>query len=517
MALILSPAGTKEALVAAVQNGADEVYLGLSDFNARASAENFTLETLAEWVRYAHVRGVKIHVTLNTLLHDDELEKALDLAKSADNLGVDAFIVQDLGLARRLAGNVNAALHASTQLTVYNVEGVRSLRELGFSRAVLARELPLREIAEIAGAGIMETEVFCHGALCMSYSGQCMLSFASGSGRSGNRGTCSQPCRLKYSSGLSPKYSNLLSPSDLSSLEYLNELCATGVTSLKIEGRLKSPEYVAAVTRAYRRKIDNPNLDVSEELDDLRTIFSRGGFSSGHQLGKMPVSAVTKSYAGRTGLIIGKTLGPLTPVKGKVPTFRAQALLDKKLNVNDGISFLGYPSNGGIVNKIDNVGHGRTSLLVSGTIPENNPENLVIYKTLDCQLSGELRPTYSPAANFRKVNVSADFTLGKSGGKLIFTDPEGRSSTVEFLSGDHPALPEDETRSTTEKTAQAGGKSFSAVDAENIIRATGNTPFTVTKCDFHIENDAFITFSELKKLRREAVEKLTLLREARIK
>lgn len=497
MPFLLSPAGTKDALVAAVQSGANEIYLGLSDFNARASAENFTVETLQPWVKYAHVRGVRIFVTLNTLLGDGELSRAVLLAKEADNIGVDAFIVQDVGLARKLSGNVRAALHASTQLSVYDKYGVRMLKELGFSRAVLARELPLEEIAEIVNENIMETEVFCHGALCMSYSGQCLLSFASGSGRSGNRGTCSQPCRLKYSEVGSTKFSHLLSPSDLMSLPYIKKLAETGVTSLKIEGRLKAPEYVAAVTSAYRAALDGED-EISNYIDELQTVFSRGGFCSGHQLGKLPVSAITRSYAGRTGLIVGKTAGATKELVGNVRSFRMPVVLEKPLAVGDGISFLGYPDFGGIVNKIDELGGAKKSLVVCGTAPDKYSGELTVYKTLDAQLDKKLKQYYREDANFRRVPITAEFFLSSGVATLLFKDAEGRSASAML------------------NVEADCGTELREADAIGIITATGNTPFVVSSCECHIENGTFIKFSELKKLRREAAEKLAKIRENRI-
>lgn len=493
MAFLLSPAGTKDALVAAIESGADEVYLGLSSFNARAGAENFTVETLAPWVKYAHVRGVKIHVTMNTLLKNDELGAAVKLAREADEIGVDAFIVQDVGLAKKLSGNVKAALHASTQMTVYNIEGVRLLRALGFSRVVLSRELPLDEIRKIASAGIMETEVFCHGALCMSYSGACLLSYVQGNGRSGNRGTCSQPCRLKYRCQ-GGNFEHLMSPADLCSLEYLKDLVATGVTSLKIEGRLKSPEYVAAVTRAYKRlMVNGERLMVNDEkaaMDELQVVFSRGGFSSGHQLGKMPPSSVTKEYAGRTGLYIGKSTGRGKVLDGKVKTFRLPVSLEKPLAPGDGISFYGYPDFGGIVNKVDS-----GSILVCGKLPENTGA-LTIYKTLDAALSKDLERYKNHGLNLRKVPVSCKFTVSPDGSaELSFSDRDGNVSKE------------------TVNCSFEEGRELTEASVEGAVCATGNTPFCVESFECKLLKNAFVPFSELKKMRRAAIENLAKLRE----
>ena len=249
---LLSPAGSLDALHAAVCNGADAVYLGAEGFNARAGARNFTLDELPEAVRYCHVRGVRVYLTLNTLVTDRELPKVAEHITAAARAGVDALIVQDLGVAalsRQIAPQL--ALHASTQLTVHSLEGVRELAALGFSCVVLSRELPREEIAYICRNSPVRIEVFVHGALCMCYSGQCYMSAVIGR-RSGNRGQCAQPCRLPYGYGRFESTRYPLSLKDNCLVGELDELRRMGVASLKIEGRMKRPEYVAIVTRAYR-------------------------------------------------------------------------------------------------------------------------------------------------------------------------------------------------------------------------------------------------------------------------
>ncbi|MEI3402056.1 MAG: peptidase U32 family protein [Clostridia bacterium] len=258
---LLSPVGDFECLKAAVQNGADAVYFGANTLSARAFASNFDDNDLEKAITYAKLRGVKTNLTLNTLIKNDELSKAIQLAQKAYNYGIDAIIVQDLGLARYLIKNFpDLAVHASTQLSVHNLDGVLKLQEMGFSRVVLSRELSLKEIEYICKNSNIEIEVFVHGALCISYSGQCLFSSMIG-GRSGNRGKCAQPCRLPYEL-ISSKDSiidkgYLLSPRDLCGLDFLPELSKIGVSCLKIEGRMKTPEYVATVTRIYRKYLDN--------------------------------------------------------------------------------------------------------------------------------------------------------------------------------------------------------------------------------------------------------------------
>ncbi len=280
---LLSPAGSMDSLRAAVQNGADAVYLGYGEFNARRNAKNFTVEELQEAISYCHVRGVQVHMTLNILISDREMRQAAEIIRTAANLGVDAFIVQDLGvvkLCKQIAPSV--AIHASTQMSIHSLEGVLQAAELGCSRVVLARELPREEIAFICKNSPIEIEVFVHGALCMCYSGQCWLSSVIGR-RSGNRGQCAQPCRLPYGYGRFEESRYPLSLKDSCLLEYLHELRRMGVRSLKIEGRMKRPEYVAIVTRIYRAVLDGKAV-TREDLAQLEEIFSRQGFTQGYYL-----------------------------------------------------------------------------------------------------------------------------------------------------------------------------------------------------------------------------------------
>lgn len=282
---LLAPAGSMEALRAAVCNGADAVYLGADTFNARMNARNFSAADLQEAVVYCHVRGVKVHLTLNTLVLDREMPRAAELIRLAASCGVDAFIVQDLGmvsLCRQLAPDV--PIHASTQMSIHSLEGVMEAAALGCSRVVLARELPAEEIAHICKRSPVEIEVFVHGALCMCYSGQCYLSSVIGR-RSGNRGQCAQPCRLPYGYGRFESTRYPLSLKDNCLVGELDELRRMGVASIKIEGRMKRPEYVAIVTRAYRTVLNGGKL-MPSDLQELETAFSRQGFTDGYFRGQ---------------------------------------------------------------------------------------------------------------------------------------------------------------------------------------------------------------------------------------
>lgn len=275
---ILAPAGSQEALIAGVRCGANAVYLGGKALNARRNAGNFDEKELENAINYCHAREVKVYMTVNTLCRDDEIETAYELVGNAVRLGVDAFIVQDLGVAQMIRQCYpQARLHASTQTSVVTVSGVKELADAGFKRVVLPREMSAYEIEEIRRGTDTEIEIFVHGALCMSVSGQCFLSAMLG-GRSGNRGLCAQPCRLNFSADKTPACD--LSLKDLSLIEHLKEIETLGVTSLKIEGRMKRPEYVAAAVTAVKRAI-NGSINEKDETA-LKSVFSRSGFTDGY-------------------------------------------------------------------------------------------------------------------------------------------------------------------------------------------------------------------------------------------
>ena len=282
---ILAPAGSMEALRAAVQNGANAVYLGCGQFNARQSAKNFTPQALMEAVKYCHVRGVQVHLTVNTLVSDLEMAEAAELIRHATRCGVDAFIVQDLGivqLCHSIAPHI--PIHGSTQMTIHSLAGVQLCAGWGMSRVVLSRELSREEIRYITANSPIEIEVFGHGALCMGYSGQCYLSAAIG-GRSGNRGRCAQPCRQSYGYGRWQDR-HPLSLKDNCLVHYLKDLEQMGVASVKLEGRMKRPEYVAAVTAAYRQAADSGRV-TQEMMQNLHTAFNRQGFTDGYYTGRI--------------------------------------------------------------------------------------------------------------------------------------------------------------------------------------------------------------------------------------
>lgn len=283
---LLAPAGNRDCLIAAVQSGADAVYLAGKSFGARSYADNFDRDGLLGAADYCHLRGVKLYVTVNTLVADSELDEIQDYLLFLNEIGTDAIIVQDLAVAATAARIVpELPIHASTQLTVHNSSGVRALSRFGVKRVVLSRELSCEDIAAISRKCDAELEVFAHGALCMSYSGQCLMSSIIGC-RSGNRGRCAQPCRLPYTVGKKEKKAFFMSLKDLSCAEHIDALSRAGVESLKIEGRMKGAAYVAAVVGIYRKYIDSPQSVTDEDLRLLDGIFNRGGLTDGYITGK---------------------------------------------------------------------------------------------------------------------------------------------------------------------------------------------------------------------------------------
>lgn len=382
---LLSPVGNFDSLKAAVQNGANSVYFGADLFSARAYASNFNTEELEQAIIYAKTRGVKTNLTLNTLITDNEFNDAFELAKKAYEFGIDSIIVQDLGLAKQLVKNFpDLDIHASTQMTVHNLQGVLKLQELGFKRVVLSRELSLQEIEYICKNSNIEIECFIHGALCISYSGQCLFSSMVG-GRSGNRGKCAQPCRLPYKlleNDTEIDKGFLLSTRDLCGLDFIPNLTKAGVTCLKIEGRMKSPEYVATVTRIYRKYIDiaekiiygNTSLvnDDTEKIDNqitnnfseykvdetdrkiLLQSFNRGMSSNGHLANEPNKNLIFKEKPNNMGLFLGKVekynknkgyitvklqepieIGDTISLEKETGSYNVSELMDKNKNIKE--------------------------------------------------------------------------------------------------------------------------------------------------------------------------------------
>lgn len=519
---LLAPAGDWEAFVAAVENGADAVYLGGELFNARQFAGNFDNTTLKRALDYAHLRGTNVYLTMNTLLNENEIKQALEFLESAYISGIDAVIVQDLGLAsviKKVFPDID--LHASTQMTIYNKEGVHSLQKLGFKRAVLARELSIEEISNITNNTSLEIEIFVHGALCVGYSGQCLMSSIIG-GRSGNRGKCAQPCRLGYElinkkthenlsnskADLANKKMNnkgyLLSPKDISSIEILRDIVDSGVKSLKIEGRMKSPEYVATVVRIYRKYLDeilsydsntkNKKVNIeNEDLRDLTQIFNRGGFSRGYLNGKTGKSMMCFEKPKNWGIYLGEVLAYNNPAK----TIKVK--LEDDLSVGDGIEVWNNEDEnpGNIVTKIENSNKNVSNAkkgdivslgFVSGAIYKDNK----VYKTSDKSLITLARGTYQGKGK-RKTKLNANINITKDKPILIsIFDDIGNEVKASGTNNIEPAI----NRPTTKERV-----------IEQISK-TGATPFEFSSIEIDMDDDISVPISEINNVRRAALEEL---------
>ena len=504
---LLSPVGDFECLKAAVQNGADSVYLGGSSFNARASAANFDKEALKEAIRYAKLRNVKVNFTLNTLIKDDEFEDAVNLAKYVYMLGADAIIVQDLGLAKYIIDNLpKMDVHASTQMTIHNLQGVLALEKLGFKRVVLARELSLSEIEYICSNSNIEIEVFAHGALCISYSGQCLLSSSIGA-RSGNRGRCAQPCRLPYelidenAKLLDKGY--LLSPRDLCTLNYIPELIKAGVKSFKIEGRMKTPEYVSVVTSIYRKYIDlaltnNEYYVEDEDIKRLMQVFNRGSFSSGNLEDEENLKYVYKEKPNNMGLYIGN-VSSFNKNKGLI-TFKT----NESLSIGDNISLEKeahkYTVSELMKNKQNIPRAFPGDLITIGRMKGNISLGDKIYKLSSKSLSKSITEFYN--LEHVKIPLTCKITIKK-----------GIPITFEVKSldkGIYSSINISKTYDITPTEAISN-----PITKDRIIQQlskTNNTPFIFYKIDVDLEENTYLPkISILNLLRRESLEELEKL------
>ncbi len=468
---LLSPAGSFEALIAAVQCGADAVYLGAGAFNARAYAKNFSAEELAKAVGYCHARGVSVHVTMNTLLLDKELEAALQTARELYCLGVDALIVQDVGLIAELRRELpDFPLHASTQMAVHDENGVLAVKNLGMDRAVLAREVSIEGIKRIRAATDFSLEVFAGGAMCSSVSGQCLLSSLIG-GRSGNRGACAQPCRMKYS--LNGKEGYLLSMKDLYMLDRVDELAEAGVCSLKIEGRMKRAEYVAIVTEAYRRAIDGERADLPKLRRDLLRSFHRGGFSEGYSDGRDGL--VAPERPGNWGVPVGKIK------KGMVELF-------SPLSAGDELAVRAIGAEQDVVAAIQKEYPAGRALIAEFSNPAF--EGLAVFRTVDAHLNKEALEKVN--AQGRRTPVEAKLRAA-AGKPLLLTLSAGEYSSTAAGEAVKPA-----------KTAAANEEKLRAQVAK-----LGDTPFALRMFSAFLgEEPVFVAASELNRLRREAAKGL---------
>ena len=500
---LLSPVGDFECLKAAVQNGADAVYFGANLFSARAFASNFDDSILEEAINYAKIRGVKTNLTLNTLIKNNEIADAINLAKKAYKYGIDAIIVQDLGLARYLIKNFPGLhVHGSTQMSVHNLNGVRKLQELGFSRVVLSRELSVKEIENICKNSDIEIEVFIHGALCISYSGQCLFSSMVG-GRSGNRGKCAQPCRLPYqlieNNQASDKVIDngyLLSPRDLCGLEFLPQLVNAGVSCLKIEGRMKTPEYVATVTRIYRKYLDlaiSGQSYIIDEQDkkDLLQVFNRGGFSTGHLDNTPNRNLIYKEKPNNMGIYLGK-VSNFNNSKGHI-----SFTTEDYLHIGDTIS-------------IENRKH-ETSLYTISELMINN-QNIKEAKPGDSIKIGRMKGSISINDKIYKISdknltSSALTTLNKE----LRKTPINCKLVVKHNTPISISLFSNDLETTIISDIIPVKAINNPITKERLIEQfskTSNTPFKISNFEIDLDDGLFVqSISTLNELRREAISK----------
>lgn len=518
---LLSPVGDFECLKAAVQNGADAVYFGAGNFNARARATNFSGEALKEAIMYAKLRNVKTNLTLNTLIKNEEFEEAVKLAVCAYNYGIDAIIVQDLGLATHLLKyHPEITLHASTQMTVHNLSGVNQLENMGFSRVVLSRELDINEIKHIKEHSSVEIEIFIHGALCISYSGQCLFSSIVG-GRSGNRGLCAQPCRLPYE--LLDSHSNkidsgyLLSPRDLCGVEFLPELIKSGIDCFKIEGRLKSPEYVGTVTRIYRKYIDyicdnielpneelikNINIMLKEknvltnltDQEELLQVFNRGGFSKGHLEESPNRNLIFKEKSNNEGIYLGKVFS-FNENKGHISLELENSLsIGDKIKINNEIYTISELMIGNKNFKTLDAGSKVTIGRMKGDIRKNNK----IYRIESKILNKAISPTFTSDTEFKKIPLFAEINIKQN---------TPISLNVWSETGFYKNL---QTKIVTTIVPEVAQKL--PISKEKVISQlskTGNTKFEFKDIEVNLDDNLFIPkISTLNDLRRTALSNL---------
>lgn len=508
---LLAPAGDRECLRAAIENGADAVFFGLKGHNARARAVNFDTAELPEIMAELHRRGVRGYVTLNTLVFPSELDGLEQLVREVATAGVDAVIVQDVGLVRLIrAITPDLEIHASTQMSITSSAGVRMAQALGCTRVILARELSIKEIARIRSEVEFPLEIFVHGALCVSYSGQCLTSESLG-GRSANRGECAQACRMPYQIVADGRTRDLgdiqylLSPQDLAAYDLIPELTELGIASFKIEGRLKTPEYVANITRHYRAAIDNavagsPKRFTAEEVRTMQLSFSRG-FSHGFLDGDNHKVLVRGEHAKKRGIFLGR----VTAIqRGKVRVRLSAPIKRGDGVVFDGVDRENLPEQGGRVYDVLDA-RSRNPLEVSVSTDEawlafgHDDLDLRalrvgqrIWKTDDPELTRQLRRTYQGPPHRL---VTLDFEVWAVAGEPLRVIASAANGTFASYRGDVP-LPRAEKRTTTP-----------GMVVEQMGRL-GGTVYTLGDCKTHIESDTLVPLGWLNAARRRLVERI---------
>lgn len=491
---LLSPVGNFASLKAAIHNGADAVYLGGKKFGARAYADNFSEEEMLRAIKYCHLYNVKIYVTINTMIYERELEECMHYIRFLHQNNVDAVIMQDIGLIAMVRNKFpNLEIHASTQMHNHNQEQLKLLEELGVKRVVLARELSLEEINNLDTS--LEIEAFIHGALCISYSGQCLFSSLL-LNRSGNRGSCAGICRLpftlvKNNEEIPTNGKYLLSPKEFSTIDNMKEIMDSNIYSLKIEGRMKSPAYVAFVTRLYRTLIDNykkkKELIITEQQrKELALLFNRG-FTKGHLFKDSNEFLMNSKTSNHQGIPIGEVIH-ITKDKIKIK-------LGEDLNQEDGIRFASTDK-GMIVNFLYN-----EKGLLTNSITKNNicfvgnkiglTEKGLVLKTIDNNLVKQLETIKE-----KKIPITCLLEAYRNKPlKITLSDKEREYACL------GPMVEEATSKETTEEVIREK------------IDSLGNTPFYLEKIEIRKDNNIFIPMSTLKNIRREVVEKLQKERE----
>lgn len=483
---LLAPAGSIESLYAAVQSGADAVYLGGSKFSARAYASNFDEENMINAVNYCHLYGVKIYITLNTLLKENEIREALEYISFLYKIGVDAVIIQDTGLAYLIKDNFpKLEIHASTQMTVHNGEGALFLKNAGFKRIVLSRELSLKEIKYISKDLDVETEIFIHGALCICYSGQCLMSSMIG-GRSGNRGRCAQPCRLPYNlinkvNG-KEKSAYILSPKDICTIPDIGKIIESSTASLKIEGRMKRPEYVAGVVEAYRKAIDSVykdiSFDVNEENKKMLKLFNREGFSKAYLFGNKGKDMMAYNFPKNTGIPLGNVIkGPIIELK-------------EDLAIGDGIRI---GDEGFIASKILKDDKEVLEAYIGDKvklIPSKYKIGDILFKTSDAKLLKSLEGFYKNKFD-RKIYLQLTATFKIDEPFILRTIYDNK----EFIQiGD--------------KVQRALKKPLEREKLQDNLKKSGDTPFKFENIKFDYFEEGFLPVAEINNTRRALVEQI---------
>jgi len=491
---LLSPVGSMESLYAAVQNGCDAVYLGGKQFSARQYAGNFSLEELEEACDYCHLRGVKVYVTVNTLYKEKEILELLGYIEKLYKIGVDALILQDMGASMKIhQAFPDFPLHASTQMTTNSLADVEYLYRQGFSKIVLSRELSVEEIEHITKNTEAEIETFIHGALCVSYSGQCIMSSMLG-GRSGNRGRCAQTCRLPYSLYCvhdKLEEGHLLSPKDMATITILPELVEAGIASLKIEGRMKNPEYVAGVTKIYRKYLnlyqkDPDNYKVEEtDLKNLMQLFNRGGFTEGYYKNFSGSDMMSVERPKTWGVKIGHVDSYVAKV-GKV-TIRTR----EQMVPGDGIEVWTKtePHVGSNISKQSKPGD-----IISLTIRDADiTKNDVVYKTFDKSLTDALRKTWEKDTRKKPIFMELKAEAGQAL-TIKLWDADGH---MVYLSGD--------------VVEAAQSQPMTEVKIKEQATKTGATPFVVDDITLFVGENVYLPIRSINDLRRQATDALAEL------